>query len=624
MFLRKLLSALAKRAAIAAEPQREKTRREFLPARLVDRNKTPREPKDFDRPEAYTHHGPIVHGVGLPRPAALDATIGEDEQALQEFLALPVTEQLKKIEAEVAKLPEHEQRLMMGVLAKELQRPFIPLPGPQTQAYNSQADVLLYGGAAGGGKSALLIGSAAQEHKRSLIVRRQSTELDGLISESRESLARLGDFNKVDREWTLNDGRSIKFGGMKEPDDWRSYAGRARDFIGFDEAAEFLEEQVGSILGWLRSTDPNQRCRAILASNPPRGADGEWIMRWFAPWLEPSFPDPAKPGELRWCITVDGQTQWVDGPEPVQVGAETYTPLSRTFIPARLDDNPFLARTNYRAGLQNLPEPLRSQLLKGDFVAGRRDDDWQVIPSDWIKEAQARWQPTPPHGAKMTSVGVDVAQGGPDETILAPRHGSWFAPLRAHKGIDTKDGPAVAGLVFATMRDGCEVVIDLGGGWGGSAFDHLSAQEIAVTGFVGAEGSIAKTKDGKLGFRNRRAAAWWGFREALDPNGGAYIALPPDPALAADLATPRWRLTSGGILIEDKAEIRKRLGRSPDRGDAVVMAWAHGSYREQVRRSDAVQQSTANVGYAGTKRFAGGQPQNRQTTANLGRAARMR
>ena len=181
--------------------------------------------------------------------------------------------------------------------------------------------------------------------------------------------------------------------------------------MAFDEAGEFLEEQVSSLLAWLRSTDPKQRCRAIFASNPPRGAEGQWLIRWFEPWLDPGFPNPAAPGELRWFIRVRGETRWVEGPGRYEVDGETYTARSRTFIPARLADNPFLDRTGYRAGLENLPEPLRSQLLKGDFLAGREDDAWQIIPSDWITAAQARWTPAIP--GPMQALGVDVAQGGP-------------------------------------------------------------------------------------------------------------------------------------------------------------------------------------------------------------------
>ena len=451
--------------------------------------------------------------------------------------------------------------------------PFTPLPGPQTAALNSAADELLYGGSAGGGKSLLLLGAAATRHKRSLILRRQGVECDGLTA---DLVGMLGaeHFNRADREHTAG-GRSIKLGGCPEADSWRAYAGRARDLMAFDEAGEFIEEQVSSLLAWLRSTDPNQRCRAIFGSNPPRGAEGQWLIRWFEPWLDPGFPNPAAPSELRWFIRVRGETRWVDAPGRYEVDGETYTARSRTFIPARLSDNPFLDRTGYRAGLENLPEPLRSQLLKGDFLAGREDDAWQIIPSEWIAAAQARWTATAPE--PMQALGVDVAQGGPDSTVLAPRHGKWFAPLKVTRGVNTKDGPAVAGLVFTTMRDGCTVAVDMRGGWGGSAYDHLRRQLDRVVGVVPAEKSTRRTRDGKLGFVNLRAELWWKFREALDPQTGADIALPPDPALVADLVAPRWKLTPRGIQVELKEEIRKRLGRSPDRGDAVVMAWGYGA-----------------------------------------------
>jgi hypothetical protein len=202
----------------------------------------------------------------------------------------------------------------------------------------------------------------------------------------------------------------------------------------------------------------------------------------------------------------------------------------------------------------------------------------------------------------MTAIGVDVAQGGSDQTVLAPRRGSWFAPLRVHEGIDTKDGPAVAALVFDAMRDGCGVAVDLGGGWGGSTYDHLTGQDITVDGVVPSSASLGQTRDGKLGFINRRAELWWKFREALDPQMGAYIALPPDPALVADLMTPRWKLSARGIQVELKEEIRKRLGRSPDRGDAVVMAWGCKAESKAEREWAERLPSRANVGYASAKR----------------------
>jgi hypothetical protein len=96
--------------------------------------------------------------------------------------------------------------------------------------------------------------------------------------------------------------------------------------------------------------------------------------------------------------------------------------------------------------------------------------------------------------------------------------------------------------------------------------------------FNGVEASTGTTRDGRLKFRNKRAFAMWKLREELDPEqeGGSVICLPPDPELKADLASARWKLTLQGIQIEDKGEIKKRIGRSPDKGDAVVMAMAEG------------------------------------------------
>jgi hypothetical protein len=65
---------------------------------------------------------------------------------------------------------------------------------------------------------------------------------------------------------------------------------------------------------------------------------------------------------------------------------------------------------------------------------------------------------------------------------------------------------------------------------------------------------------------------WWLFREALDPQTGDDLALPPDQELLADLCAPVWTLRSNGIQVESKQDLLKRLDRSPDRADAVILA----------------------------------------------------
>jgi hypothetical protein len=121
--------------------------------------------------------------------------------------------------------------------------------------------------------------------------------------------------------------------------------------------------------------------------------------------------------------------------------------------------------------------------------------------------------------------------------------------------------------------------MDVGGGYGEAVNLRLKDNDITPAPFNGANQSTEKTKDGTLSFANKRAEAWWKFSEALDPDqpDGSAIALPPDPELGADLCTPTWKLTARGIALESKDEIRKRFGRSPGKGDAVVMCWSEGN-----------------------------------------------
>jgi hypothetical protein len=240
--------------------------------------------------------------------------------------------------------------------------------------------------------------------------------------------------------------------------------------------------------------------------------------------------------------------------------------------------------TNYEATLQALPEPLRSQMLEGIFQAGIRDSEWQVIPTAWVDEAQTRWREDGKKGA-MDSVGVDPARGGVDRFVISTRYGTWYSPLIVYPGIQTPDGQSGAGKVVEAMRDGAPIHVDAIG-IGGAVVDFLKTnvkvQVIAIDSgsTKGLEGKTDKATQ-KYRFRNYRSYIWWKFRESLDPKTGDNIALPPDPELKADLCAPLWGLTPGGIQIESKedkigadgvkiAGLKRRLGRSPDRGEAVV------------------------------------------------------
>lgn len=436
-------------------------------------------------------------------------------------------------------------------------------------AYYSTADIIGYGGAAGGGKTDLACGKSLTQHQKVLVLRREATQLTGIIDRFTELIGNRNGYNGQDRIWRLP-GKQIEFGSTPNVDDWNKYQGRPHDLLIFDEAANFLESQVRALLGWLRSVDPKQRCQALLTFNPPTSAEGRWITAFFAPWLDPKHPNPAAPGELRYFAMIDGKEVEVLDDTPFQHGSDQVTPMSRTFIPSRISDNPYLMGTGYMATLQALPEPLRSQMLYGDFQAGIEDDPWQVIPTAWVEAAQARWK-RPDKLEQMDSLGVDVARGGRDQTIIARRHGMWFDEPLAYPGSATPNGPTVAGLSIAAKRDEAVIHIDVIG-VGSSPYDFLNEAQQQVIGVNVSESAVGTDKSGRLRFKNQRSELWWRMREALDPTNNTGICLPPDPRLLADLCAPTWELSGSTIYVASREEILAKIGRSPDFGSAYILA----------------------------------------------------
>lgn len=474
---------------------------------------------------------------------------------------------------------------------------WLPLPGPQSMAYRSEADIIGYGGAAGGGKTDLIAGLTLIEHERALIVRREKAQTEGFVQRMTEILGTTDGYNSQKGFWKLPGGKLCELAGLDNPGDERRWQGRPHDLKAFDEVTEQREAQVRFVMGWTRTNKPGQRCRVLMTFNPPTTAEGRWVLAFFGPWLDKKHPlYPTAPGELRYVAMLPDENggsrdQWVDtdgqpftGAPFVMIDGRTVFdfdpadhspedivyPKSRTFIPARVTDNPYYVDSGYLTTLQALPEPLRSQMLYGDFNAGIEDDPWQVIPTAWVEAAQARWR-RPDKLPPMDSLGVDVARGGRDNTVLAPRHGMWFDEPRAYPGSDTPDGPAVAGLTIGALRDHAVVHIDVIG-VGASPYDFLVAARQQVVGVNVSEAARGTDKSGRLRFFNLRTELWWRMREALDPSNNTGICLPPSQRLLTELTAPRWSMTGATVKVESREDIIKRVGFSPDYGSAYVLA----------------------------------------------------
>lgn len=490
-------------------------------------------------------------------------------------------------------------RLVAADIATVCWRPH-PENVPQRMAYESTADVVGFGGAAGGGKSSLLIGTALTRHRVCQIFRREGTELGSLVDEIAKTVGnRDGLRESPHRIWRNPTATCelIEFGSVPHPGDEESYRGRAKDFLGIDEATLFLESQVRFLMGWVRSVDPAQRCQTLLTFNPPSSPEGMWVIAYFAPWLDEKHPNPAKSGEIRWfAARPDGRGGVVDVEVPdgrrflwTAAGERDYAvpanptadelvriirPQSRTFIASRVTDNPYLRDGAYIAGLQAQPEPRRSQLLFGSFSAGMEDPPYQVIPTAWVDAAMARWKPRDIKG-EMDSIGVDVAMGGKDSTVIARRHGEWFDVPVVHPGSECPDGPTIAGHVIAVLRDRAPIHIDALG-VGAQPLAALAASQQQVHGInAGEAGDGVKGQtdlSGAVGFVNERSLEWWRMREALDPANGRGIALPPDRRLRADLTCALWRPRGNRIQVESRDEIVAKLHRSPDFASAYLLA----------------------------------------------------
>lgn len=448
--------------------------------------------------------------------------------------------------------------------------------------------------------SYLLLGVAMTQHRQAIIYRKNFKYLKRLIQDgNRIQSGRCRFVEGTKSAWNTPDGRNIELGAVDQDHQVENYQGQGRDFIGIDEAAQFGEYVFRFLTGWLRTDDPNQRTRIILTFNPPNDPEGEWIIAYFAPWLDPDYPNAtavaasaaqgyprermmaAKPGELRYFARISDQDievdeTWRSDPDPMT--GQIMRPQSRTFIPGRVTDNPVLMATDYPSQLNLLPEPLRSQLLFGDFSIKAKDDEWQVIGSEDVRAAMKRWKDTPRPDLALRALGVDASRGGDDQTVIASMFGNWVDKLAIYEGKDVPDGFALAKLVEDHIVGGDAVIFLDVVGVGTSPYDILRMRKRRVYGVNFGAGSGKKDRSGTLQFANLRAEAYWRVREMLEPSSDWDICLPDDRQLLIDLTAPRFNADGKYIRIEPKEDVKARIGRSPDRGDAVVMLlW--GVYR---------------------------------------------
>jgi len=264
---------------------------------------------------------------------------------------------------------------------------FQPNDGPQTQFLAAPEREVFYGGARGGGKSyAMLIDPLRycdKANHRALLIRRSMPELRDMINHSQRLYGQAypgAKWREQEKEWRFPSGARIEFGYAENLTDVLRYQGQSYTWIGIDELPQYPTPEIYNFLrSSLRSVDPDIPVYMRATGNP--GNVGSL-------WVKEMFVDPSEPNKA-----FDVHIDTIAGRKSI----------TRRFIPAKLQDNPYLMQTDdYMIMLSSLPEVQRKQFLEGDWSAFENsafpEFDMSVhvvqpfdIPSNWLRFRTCDW-----------------------------------------------------------------------------------------------------------------------------------------------------------------------------------------------------------------------------------------
>lgn len=330
------------------------------------------------------------------------------------------------------------------------------------------------------------------------------------------------------------------------------------------EASGISDDTFAAIEGNLQG---DSRILLVFNPNTPTGyaAHSQRSERWTRFQLNSlTAPNVVErrvviPGQVDYDWVVDKVENWC-------------TPIREDEVTAEEDDFEFNGQW-YR------PEDLFRKKVLGKFP---KVSDDVLIPRQWLELAHQRWienSGREPYGDEQRMLGVDVAGMGRDASVFCERKGAWVGKFDALNSGGRADHMRVAGTIVDRLHYHPKMLVSIDTiGEGAGVFSRCVELEGEAPFISCKYSAAAKERDrdltditGQYRFLNLRAYLFWAVRDWLNPRNGFRAMLPPDDALDAEAAEIKWEFRSDGrIVIEPKEDIKKRLGRSTDRFDALA------------------------------------------------------
>jgi predicted phage terminase large subunit-like protein len=315
-----------------------------------------------------------------------------------------------------------------------------PQPGPQELILSSPADIAIYGGAAGGGKTYALLLEALRHIDNpefgAVIFRREAVQITsegGLFDTSIKIYSQVDGSPRLSphRMWNFPSGSSITFSHLHNELDVMDWQGSQIPLIGYDELTHFSETQFWYMLSRNRSMC-GVRPYVRATCNPD--ADS-WVADIVSWWIDQDtgYPIQSRSGHLRYFVRVDDKMHWADSRLELNAKFPKLTPKSFTFVPATLEDNVKLteADPDYKANLEMLTRVERERLLHGN---------WKIKPTA---------------GSYFPRMAVKVITAEPTDVKLWVRR--W--DLAATEPSEVNPSPSATASVLMGRRENGRIVI---------------------------------------------------------------------------------------------------------------------------------------------------------------------